>query len=212
VACWRGSHPSQAGRWLGAAAGGTKRPGLGRSASPTCAQDRARTYEPDHLAAQRRSVRNRTRHPASPSAGRGLDAEVAALDRPCLGGLAASDRLVQFVIVSRVVVPAALSELPRWPLDVGHTGAQTDSAHGSTADRLGKGMAWQAAVCGSRRRSRERPSCALKAMVRSQVSPATVRTHVGRAMVKLGARDRAQPVVVAYQTGLVGPGRAPPPG
>lgn len=34
------------------------------------------------------------------------------------------------------------------------------------------------------------------------VSPATVRTHVGRAMVKLGARDRAQLVVIAYQSGL----------
>ena len=31
-------------------------------------------------------------------------------------------------------------------------------------------------------------------------------------MVKLGARDRAQLVVVAYQTGLVSPGPAPPPG
>jgi len=34
------------------------------------------------------------------------------------------------------------------------------------------------------------------------LSPATARTHVSRAMVKLGARDRAQLVVVAYQTGL----------
>lgn len=36
------------------------------------------------------------------------------------------------------------------------------------------------------------------------LSPATARTHVSHAMVKLGARDRAQLVVVAYQTGLVG--------
>lgn len=35
------------------------------------------------------------------------------------------------------------------------------------------------------------------------LSPATARTHVSRAMVKLGARDRAQLVVFAYQTGLV---------
>jgi DNA-binding NarL/FixJ family response regulator len=34
------------------------------------------------------------------------------------------------------------------------------------------------------------------------VSPATARTHVSRAMVKLGARDRAQLVVFAYQSGL----------
>jgi DNA-binding NarL/FixJ family response regulator len=37
------------------------------------------------------------------------------------------------------------------------------------------------------------------------LSPATARTHVSRAMVKLGARDRAQMVVVAYQAGLVSP-------
>ena len=35
------------------------------------------------------------------------------------------------------------------------------------------------------------------------VSPATVRTHVSRAMMKLHARDRAQLVVMAYQNGLV---------
>ncbi|MEU7875547.1 response regulator transcription factor [Dactylosporangium sp. NPDC049140] len=35
------------------------------------------------------------------------------------------------------------------------------------------------------------------------LSPATARTHVSRAMIKLGARDRAQLVVIAYQTGLV---------
>ena len=37
---------------------------------------------------------------------------------------------------------------------------------------------------------------------RLYVSPATARTHVSRAMVKLGARDRAQLVVFAYQSGL----------
>jgi len=38
------------------------------------------------------------------------------------------------------------------------------------------------------------------------LSPATAKTHVSRTMVKLGARDRAQLVVIAYQTGLVAPG------
>jgi DNA-binding NarL/FixJ family response regulator len=38
------------------------------------------------------------------------------------------------------------------------------------------------------------------------VSPATAKTHVSRAMVKLGARDRAQLVVIAYEAGLVRPG------
>lgn len=39
------------------------------------------------------------------------------------------------------------------------------------------------------------------------ISPATARTHVSRAMLKLGARDRAQVVVFAYEAGLVSPGR-----
>jgi DNA-binding NarL/FixJ family response regulator len=38
------------------------------------------------------------------------------------------------------------------------------------------------------------------------MSPATARTHVSRAMSKLGARDRAQLVVMAYESGLVRPG------
>lgn len=37
------------------------------------------------------------------------------------------------------------------------------------------------------------------------LSPATARTHVSHAMAKLGARDRAQLVVIAYETGLVTP-------
>jgi DNA-binding NarL/FixJ family response regulator len=40
------------------------------------------------------------------------------------------------------------------------------------------------------------------------LSPLTAKTHVNRAMVKLGARDRAQLVVIAYETGLVRVGEA----
>ncbi|MFI6333481.1 response regulator [Streptomyces sp. NPDC050535] len=66
--------------------------------------------------------------------------------------------------------------------------------------------------------AREREVMALAAEGRSNteiaeqlfVSPLTVRTHVHRAMTKLNARDRAQLVVIAYQSGLVHP--APPQG
>jgi DNA-binding NarL/FixJ family response regulator len=40
------------------------------------------------------------------------------------------------------------------------------------------------------------------------VSPLTAKTHVARLFAKLGARDRAQLVVLAYETGLVVPGSA----
>lgn len=64
---------------------------------------------------------------------------------------------------------------------------------------------------------REREVMALAAEGRSNteiaedltLSPLTVRTHIHRAMTKLAARDRAQLVVIAYQTGLV---RATPQG
>jgi DNA-binding NarL/FixJ family response regulator len=39
------------------------------------------------------------------------------------------------------------------------------------------------------------------------LSPLTVKTHVNRAMMKLGARDRAQLVILAYESGMVRPGQ-----
>jgi DNA-binding NarL/FixJ family response regulator len=42
------------------------------------------------------------------------------------------------------------------------------------------------------------------------LSPLTAKTHVSRIMTKLSARDRAQLVVMAYETGLVTPGRPSP--
>ncbi|HZD99184.1 MAG TPA: response regulator transcription factor [Micromonosporaceae bacterium] len=41
--------------------------------------------------------------------------------------------------------------------------------------------------------------------VRLHMSPATAKTHINRAMTKVGARDRAQLVVLAYESGLVEP-------
>jgi len=40
---------------------------------------------------------------------------------------------------------------------------------------------------------------------RMVISPTTAKTHVNRAMTKLHARDRAQLVVLAYESGLVAP-------
>jgi DNA-binding NarL/FixJ family response regulator len=62
---------------------------------------------------------------------------------------------------------------------------------------------------------REREVLALVAAGRSNdeiaatlyMSPLTAKTHVNRSMTKLNARDRAQLVVIAYETGLVTPGR-----
>jgi DNA-binding CsgD family transcriptional regulator len=42
---------------------------------------------------------------------------------------------------------------------------------------------------------------------RLYLSPLTAKTHVSRVMTKLDARDRAQLVVIAYESGLVSPGR-----
>jgi DNA-binding NarL/FixJ family response regulator len=47
---------------------------------------------------------------------------------------------------------------------------------------------------------------------RLYLSPLTAKTHVNRAMTKLGARDRAQLVVLAYQSGLVRAGNPEVPG
>jgi DNA-binding NarL/FixJ family response regulator len=46
---------------------------------------------------------------------------------------------------------------------------------------------------------------------RMVISPTTAKTHVSRAMTKLHARDRAQLVVLAYESGLVAPRSAPEP-
>ncbi|MFD0852514.1 response regulator transcription factor, partial [Actinomadura adrarensis] len=41
---------------------------------------------------------------------------------------------------------------------------------------------------------------------RLRLSPHTVKTHINRTMAKLGVGDRAQLVIIAYESGLVTPG------
>jgi DNA-binding NarL/FixJ family response regulator len=41
------------------------------------------------------------------------------------------------------------------------------------------------------------------------VGETTIKTHVTRILMKLGVRDRVQAVVLAYETGIISPGRRP---
>ena len=91
----------------------------------------------------------------------------------------------------------------------------TDRTEGATGSTAGAGNGANAVdpVVLASLTEREREAVVLVAQGRSNdeiaaewvVSPATVRTHVSRAMTKLHARDRAQLVVIAYQSGLADP-------
>ncbi|MBM7078687.1 response regulator [Micromonospora humida] len=78
----------------------------------------------------------------------------------------------------------------------------------SARPRVAAGVALAGLTC------RERETVALVAQGLSTtqiadrlvISPSTAKTHINRAMVKLHARDRAQLVIVAYESGLVTPG------
>jgi len=51
------------------------------------------------------------------------------------------------------------------------------------------------------------PGIANQGIRRKVTAPATVKTHGARILAKLDLRDRAQAVVVAYESGLIQPGQ-----
>jgi DNA-binding NarL/FixJ family response regulator len=79
------------------------------------------------------------------------------------------------------------------------------AAHQASEDRLAQLTQREREVLALVGRGLSNPEIAEKLVI----SKATARTHVSRVIGKLGVRDRAQLVVVAYQTGLVSSG--PPP-
>jgi len=86
--------------------------------------------------------------------------------------------------VTRRLITQFVAQIPRSPKDPERLAGLTERerevmalvAHGLSNEEIGQRLA---------------------------MSPATAKTHISRAMLKLDARDRAQLVVLAYQTGLV---------
>lgn len=106
--------------------------------------------------------------------------------RRAIRAVAAGDALLSPAVTRRVMAALAATNPPaggpdRWPLDQ-LTGRErevlVEVGHGHSNDEI-------AALL--------------------HMSPATARTHVSRLLTKLGARDRSQLVIAAYQTGLVTP-------
>jgi DNA-binding NarL/FixJ family response regulator len=91
---------------------------------------------------------------------------------------------------------------PAGPGEPGGPGAPSGDAHT---------VARQAGLAALTEREREVVALVAAGLSNDEIaatlvmSPLTAKTHVSRAMVKLAARDRAQLVVIAYETGLAGP-------
>lgn len=111
----------------------------------------------------------------------------------CFGGIAASNRVVARgdALLSPSVTRRLITDLARRPKPVP---ASREVLKGLT-DRELQVMSLVAAGL-----SNDEIAGQL------YLSPLTAKTHVSRIMTKLGARDRAQVVVIAYETGLVTPG------
>ena len=100
--------------------------------------------------------------------------------------VAAGDALLAPAVTKRLIAEFARMGAPRGP-DGGRLEALTDR---------------ETEVLGLVARGMSNAEIAGKLMVAEQ----TVKTHVGRILMKLGLRDRTQAVVFAYETGLVRPG------
>lgn len=61
----------------------------------------------------------------------------------------------------------------------------------------------QAGACSSGKGYGRRAEPGTRLAVHMVISPFTAKTHISRAMTRLGARDRAQLVVFAHESGLV---------
>ncbi|WP_214404209.1 response regulator [Pseudonocardia lacus] len=114
--------------------------------------------------------------------------DIAPVDlRRALRTVAAGDSLLDPAITGRIMaeLAARLHRSPRPDLLDGLTGRERDVLR-----RVGLGES-NAEIGAS-----------------LHLSPATARTYVSRLLAKLGARDRSRLVVIAYESGLVQPGRA----
>jgi DNA-binding NarL/FixJ family response regulator len=82
------------------------------------------------------------------------------------------------------------------------------------ASRPDPSAASQAPVTGLTEREQEVLGLVAKGLSNAEIaaelimSPATAKTHVSRLLTKLGARDRTELVIIAYETGIAIPGRA----
>jgi DNA-binding NarL/FixJ family response regulator len=91
-------------------------------------------------------------------------------------------------------------------------GSAPAGAAGRRRDNLPRPVALVAGVASLTEREREIVALVAAGLSNDEiaadlvVSPLTAKTHVSRAMIKLGARDRAQLVVLAYENGLAQPG------
>jgi DNA-binding NarL/FixJ family response regulator len=100
---------------------------------------------------------------------------------------AAGDALLSPGVTRRLIAEYAAKAKPAAPAAIAGVGALTERER-EVVRLAAEGMSNQ------------------EIAARLYVSPLTAKTHVSRAMVKLGVRDRAQLVVLAYESGLVRPG------